>query len=259
MTADTAALRYYNAQRQARIEEEARKVAEINRNKGATDFLAHGPGVREKLQEVDTRKERLHPAEVSDAAGIMLQREADRAYKILEDNMQWSGFPVSRGSRQVGQPFPEFPHRKDTIVGIIDRGNGLKVAITMANFQAQEIEPQADGTLAYRGVPKPRDGVAERPTLAVYGIRQTAEGKFEVDPAFTKQGLAWKADNIQTVAKACYNAATRNAPAAQPGTRPELGRTPAEQRPDFAQLRAARQAQQQPRTTFGQRGQEMTR
>lgn len=255
MTAE--AVRYYNAARQRRIEEEARKVAEINRSKGASDFLKHGPGVRDTLENIDTRKQILHPGAVSDAAGIMLTREADKAFAVLENALKWSPYEVERGSRKVSEPFPEYPHRKETLVGIINRGGGAFVAVTMTNFRAEEIEPQQNGSLLYKGVAKPRDGVAERPTLAVHGILRSQDGEIEVDPSFTSKGLAWKADNIETVAKACYEAATRNT--ARPGQHPELESTPADQRPDFAQLRAQQAAaRQQQRREPSQRDHGMT-
>lgn len=204
----SVAANYYDRKRFAQQQRAQAIAEEAAKRPKPTSYLSNGPGHRPKLEVVRPTKERLHPKDVSEMAAEAIRERADEAYVMIENTLKWANIPSRKGGPEVFEPFPDYPHLKETIVGRVKTGENSYLLVSMVNFEAQRVNVLPDGKLQYLGVAIPKDGdPVDQVRFPVRGVRKNANGGFEVDPHFTAKGIAWTPKDATMLADGCLKAA----------------------------------------------------
>lgn len=264
-TRDPRYIAMLETQKQQEAHAEAVRQAELAAKRGASAFLAYGPGARQ-AQPTPTVSAKptpvvVHNDEVAEVAARRLVAEGMKARDYIAERLNTHGIKTSSGDLKPSNPF------KDKGLAHLFEVNVIAVPYTakdgtkgmllgkMTNFDSGIAVPTGSGGIHYQNVTPKRVTSEEKSTLRFHGIRLDANGRaIGVDPNFTAKGIAWTIDNPDAVINACLKSAGKR-PTVE--AKAGLDITPkAEKRPipkPKGGPRDARYANQQQRQTSGMR------
>ncbi len=199
---------------------EAVRQAELAAKRGASDFLAYGPGGRQVQQPTVIPPAPtaivVHREEVADLSAQKLEAEAFKAGEIIQRELASEGVRFERLKPKAARPFEDkkLVHLCDTRVGAIPYPNGKgMLMIHMSNFSSGKPVVTNRG-LHYEGVTAERDTSKERFAFRTFGVENDQNGKpVRVDKNFTDKGLAFTEGNTANLIYACLKSAGKDADA----------------------------------------------
>ena len=192
---------------QAEQMENRRGASAFLRGESRTDYLARiaaeKPAEARKIYLQDTTVAREAAAEI---AGI-----ARASYNKLVAHLPRQVRLAAPKEQEQAKTLADFPHLAYAVVGYqtVAKPNGEKsiLAIYSANFKA-EVLPDEKGGLRFRNIPAQRDGVKNEPMYYAHARKLGPDGKpGALDPDFAPHGIAYRMDNLGTVARACCRVA----------------------------------------------------